>query len=284
MKHNLSFVPTRTHLVRLMKIYRSAGWPSRDALEIDLLGANLIRVSIAKTGHETLCLTDAGVEVLVDARRHGARSSTSHDRLAQRMAEHLMASGRVVWRELSFRAQSTNGAESEAGPTPVDAALPFAQHMRLATRASTHKSSWRLARPDVFSVRNTSVEDYLHPMVHEIKSSRADLLCDLRNTAKRSSYQWLCCECFYVFPSGVAEVQEIPKEFGVWVLHGGIEDGRLELVRPAPHSPCKLPFTAWLTLAKAAPMQSDVDVRQGCLPVQDGFPEQDDSSAISLVQ
>jgi hypothetical protein len=34
-------------------------------------------------------------------------------------------------------------------------------------------------------------------------------------------------------------------------------------------------------MAKAAPMQSDVDVRQGCLPVQDGFPEQDDISAIS---
>jgi hypothetical protein len=126
MKQNVSFVPTRTHLVRLMKIYRSAGWPSRDALEIDLVGADLIRVSVANTGHETVCLTDAGVKVLVEARRHDGRSSTSHDRLAQRMAQHLMASGRVVWRELSFRAQSSHRAESEGGSTPVDGALPFA--------------------------------------------------------------------------------------------------------------------------------------------------------------
>lgn len=279
MKHSLSFVPARSHLVRLMKIYRSAGWPSRDAVEIDLLGAKLIKVSIAKTGHETVCLTDAGVKVLANARGNGRRSSTSHDRLAERMGQHLMASGRVVWRELSFRAQSSHGTESDACPNPVDGGLPFAADMPAAMSASTHKNSWRLARPDVFSVRNTSVEDYLHPMVHEVKFSRADLLCDLRNTAKPFSYRWLCCECYYVVPSGIAEVQEIPKEFGVWVLHGAIEDGHLELVRTAPHSPCKLPFTVWLTLAKAAPMLSDVDVRQGCLPVQDSLPEQDDISA-----
>src|SRR5690606_1765534 len=94
------------------------------------------------------------------------------------------------------------------------------------------KLSWRIARPDVFSVRNTSVEDYLYPAVHEIKVNRSDLLSDLRNAAKRESYRWLCCECFYVFPHGVAEAQEIPEEFGVWSLHGAIDDGRLELLRP----------------------------------------------------
>ena len=50
-------------------------------------------------------------------------------------------------------------------------------------------ASWRIARPDVFSVRRTSVEDYLQPMVHEVKVSRADLLSDLRHSAKRESYQ-----------------------------------------------------------------------------------------------
>jgi hypothetical protein len=103
-------------------------------------------------------------------------------------------------------------------------------------------------------VRNTSVEAYLHPMVHEIKITRSDLLSDLRNAAKRDSYRWLCCECFYVFPYGVAEPQEIPEEFGVWVLHGAVEDVKLELLRPARHSPCKFPFSAWMVLAKASPM------------------------------
>ena len=190
-----------------------------------------------------------------------------HDRLAQRMAQHLMSDGRVVWRELSFRAQWSHDAESNARPR-VDAGLPFAAEHAVAMPASTHKNNWRVARPDVFSIRDTSVEDYLHPMVHEVKFSRADLLCDLRNTAKRLSYQWLCCECFYVFPSGVADVHDIPPEFGVWVLHGTIEDGRLELLRPASYTPCKLPFTVWLTLAKAAPVLSDVDLQQSCLSVQ----------------
>ena len=277
MKHKLSFVPTRIHLVRLMKIYRSAGWPSRDAVEVDLLGANLIRWSVAKTGHETLCLTDAGLKALVDARRQGRRYSTSHDRLARRMGQHLMASGRLVWRELSFRAQSSNGAAGDDRPIAVGGGLPFAGDMPEVKSASTPKKTWRLARPDVFSVRDTSVENYLHPMVHEVKFSRADLLSDLRNSAKRLSYQWLCCECFYVFPYGVAEPREIPNEFGVWVLHGTIEDGQLELLRPAPHSPCKLPFSVWLTLAKAAPLPWDVEIRQGCLAVHDPLLEQDAS-------
>ena len=59
-----------------------------------------------------------------------------------------------------------------------------------------------MARPDVFSVRHTSVESYLQPMVHEVKVSRADLLSDLRHDAKRESYQWLSCETYYVFPAG----------------------------------------------------------------------------------
>jgi hypothetical protein len=99
------------------------------------------------------------------------------------------------------------------------------------------------------------VEDYLEPMVHEIKVNRADLLSDIRNAAKRESYRWLC-ECFYVFPCGIAEPEEIPEGFGVWALHGAIEDGRLELLRPARHSPCKLPFAVWLALAKVTPMRS----------------------------
>ena len=272
MENTSRFAMRRIHLVRLMNLYRSAGWPSRDAVEIELLSANLIRVSIANTGHETLRLTHAGMKVLVEARERGRRSATSHDRLAQRMGQHLMESGRVVWRELSFRAQWRQGAESDACSLhPEDYGLPFAGDMPGAISGSPKKNKWRLARPDVFSIRNTSVEDYLHPMVHEVKFSRADLLADLRNTAKRLCYQWLCCECFYVFPRGVAEEHEIPKEFGAWVLHGAIEDGHLELLRPAPCSPCKLPFTVWLTLAKATPMRSDVDIRQGFLGVQDAF-------------
>ena len=110
-----------------------------------------------------------------------------------------------------------------------------------------------MARPDVFSVRRTSVEDYLQPMVHEVKVSRADLLSDLRHAAKRESYQWLSCETYYVLPADVAEPHEIPEDFGVWLLNGTDRSGTLDLVRPARHVPCKLPFEVWMALAKATP-------------------------------
>ena len=119
------------------------------------------------------------------------------------------------------------------------------------------KATWRMARPDVFSVRRTSVENYLQPMVHEVKVSRADLLSDLRNAAKRESYQWLSCETYYVLPAGVAEPHEIPEAFGVWLLHGAVDTGTLELARTARHTTCRLPFSAWMALAKAIPVASD---------------------------
>jgi len=122
-----------------------------------------------------------------------------------------------------------------------------------------------MARPDLFSVRNTSVEAYLQPLVHEVKFSRADLLADLRHAAKRQAYQWLCSEVYYVFPAGVAKPVEIPAQFGVWVLHGTLEEGSFELLRPAQHQPCKLPFAVWLALAKAVPLRSETDAPQASL-------------------
>lgn len=130
-------------------------------------------------------------------------------------------------------------------------------------RAAAHV--WRMARPDLFSVRNTSVPAYLQPMVHEIKYSRADLLSDLRHDAKRQAYQWLCEECYYVFPAGIAEPDEIPEHFGIWVLHGGLDEGHFELLRPARHAPCTLPFAVWMALCKATPLRSDADLVQAQL-------------------
>jgi len=99
-------------------------------------------------------------------------------------------------------------------------------------------------------------------MVHEVKVSRADLLSDLRHAAKRESYQWLSCETYYVFPAGVAEADEVPQEFGVWVLNGTVESGTLDLLRPARHAPCKLPFAVWMALAKATPARMDAGLGQ----------------------
>ncbi|MFY7865831.1 hypothetical protein [Roseateles sp.] len=255
--------PTRAQLSRLMKIWRSAGWPCHDGLELDLIAAGWVEpMSAATSGLHSLRLSTSGIQVLAAARRRNLRAASAHDQLAERVVRSLQQNGRVVWRELSLRAQVSPAAEGTAAAVLASDGLASPEQPGFlaeapdaapAPQAASGKAVWRMARPDVFSVRNTSVQAYLQPVVHEVKVSRADLLSDLRHAAKRESYQWLCSECFYVFPAGIAEPQEIPEDFGVWVLHGAVADGRLELLRPARHRPCELPFAVWMALAKAHP-------------------------------
>lgn len=277
----------RIHRTRLLQIWRSAGWPCRDAIEIDLLAAGMVRLAEEPGGHEVLRLTDAGIVCLADARQKGARALSAHDRLAMRFSEQLRAAGRIVWRELSLRAavEALPTAPVPApAPAPTAAPLPQAVPVptgRLALRGLWDDDEegaggacaptpavariWRMARPDLFSIRHTSVPAYLQPMVHEVKASRADLLSDLRHAAKREAYQWLCEECYYVFPAGIARPEEIPEPFGVWVLHGTIETGRFELLRPARHARCPLPFAVWMALCRASPMYGDGEPAQALL-------------------
>jgi hypothetical protein len=252
---------TRTHRTRLMQVWRSAGWPCKDGIEIDLLAAQFLSMHSTPDGRETLKLTEAGIRVLADARQRALRAASPHDRLAQKFAELLKASGRIVWRELSLRARIDAQLTPEALPSPGEAPL-WGDGPPEDLPAT---NLWRMARPDLFSVRNTTVEAYLQPMVHEIKFTRADLLSDLRHEAKRQAYQWLCSECYYVFPAGVAQAEEIPEPFGVWVLHGDPEVGHFEMLRPARHFACALPFAVWLALAKSAPMRNENEAAQALL-------------------
>jgi hypothetical protein len=114
---------------------------------------------------------------------------------------------------------------------------------------------WCVARPDVFSIRNTTVATYVDPIVHEVKVRRADLLGDLHQSAKRAAYLELG-ECWYVLGCDakgriIAATDEIPPECGVLVL----ESGRLVVARAAPRRPREgLPFGVWMALAKATPV------------------------------
>jgi hypothetical protein len=108
----------------------------------------------------------------------------------------------------------------------------------------------------VFSIRNTSVEAYAQPIVHEIKVRRADLLGDLKKPDKRAAYLDLGGECWYVLgcdargrPIGAPD--EIPAECGVLIA----EAGRLVVARAAVHRPLpRLPFPVWMALAKCQPV------------------------------
>jgi len=100
----------------------------------------------------------------------------ANDRLAARVAAQLIGAGRIVWRELSLRARITTDAPSTNGTAAMtDTALWRVDSLDEPTVQALPRaaSSWRVARPDVFSVRRTSVEDDLQPIVHEVGKSTA---------------------------------------------------------------------------------------------------------------
>ena len=55
---------SRRHLTRLRQMYRSAGWPCQDQLEIDLLAAGLLQQQTDPQGRDTLRLTPEGIATL----------------------------------------------------------------------------------------------------------------------------------------------------------------------------------------------------------------------------
>ena len=221
---------TAVHRRRLREIWRSAGWPCHDLVEVDLLAAGLLERVRQPSGHETLRVTDAGVQVLAATRRNNQATRSRHEALVERVATEMGRAGRVVWRGLSLRA-------------------------RIATPEG---GAWQVAMPDVFSIRHTTVEDYVEPIVHEVKVNRSDLLSDLRRENKRAAYLSLSSECWYVIREGIAQADEIPPECGVLVA--GV--GTLDVARPAPRRAQRLPFAVWMALARATPVEGRLDEAQ----------------------
>ena len=210
---------TTLHRRRLHEMYRSAGWPCHDAIEIELLAAGLLERVRGALGHETLRVTDAGIALLADTLRRNRARRDAHEKLVERVAREMTRAGRLAWRGLSVRAK-------------VD-------------------DAWTMAMPDVYSIRHTSVEAYLDPVVHEIKVHRADLLADLRSAAKRAAYLQLGSECWYVIRAGIGEADEIPPECGVLVA----TDTTLDVARAAPKRAMRMPFGLWMALARTTPLE-----------------------------
>lgn len=228
---------TTLHRRRLREVYRSAGWPCQDALELELLAAGLLERQRSALGHETVRVTDAGVGLLAQTLQRNRARRDAHELLVERVAREMTRAGRLAWRALSLRAK--------VGET------------------------WAIAMPDVFSIRHTSVEAYLEPVVHEVKVNRSDLLSDLRSPTKRAAYLQLSSECWYVIRAGIAEPGEIPPECGVLVAR----DDALDVARPAPKRPMRMPFGLWMALARATPLEGwRLEDAQGQLGDTSGSP------------
>ena len=252
---DLAIPLTRQHLRRLREVYRSAGWPSQDTLEIELLASGLLARVTANTGHESLRVTDAGLRQLAQTLAVNRALRSAHEALVERVALEMGRAGRLVWRGLALRAQVPVVDDSTLHTAPPDHLLREEAPARLDTSPIAPKMTWVMACPDVFSIRNTTVEGYLEPVVHEIKVSRADLLGDLKKPSKRAAYLGMGGECWYVLGQTangkpIAVPDEVPPECGVMLCEGD----RLVVARPAPRRALeKLPFHVWMSLAKAGP-------------------------------
>jgi hypothetical protein len=232
----------RIHAQRLREVYRSAGWPYQDVVEIDLLAAGLLERVTTDGGHAVVRLTDAGIQHLAGATQGNRQARSAHETLVDKVVEAMLREGRIAWTGLSLRAK-----------------LPGID------TAETH---WKMCQPDVFSIRNSSRHDYLEPIVHEIKVNRSDLLGDLKRPEKRGAYLEMGGQCWYVLGcdrSGhpIAKPNEIPTSCGVMVF----KNNQFEVTRMAPkRTVSELPFSVWMVLAKATPRRgSDLDNPQVAL-------------------
>lgn len=210
-------------------MYRSAGWPSLDIVEIELLAAGLLKRTNS-TAVDVVRVTDAGIQYLAAAANNNRKAFNAHQALVDQISQIMQRDGRIVWTELSLRAWIAPEIEGEKG-------------------------KWKMCRPDVFSIRNSSKQEYLEPIVHETKVSRADLLGDLKNCDKRKAYLDIGGQCWYALGAdakgrAIGEPDEIPVECGVMFC----KEGKVEVLRAAQKRMAKqLPFSVWMALAKTVP-------------------------------
>ena len=95
----------RIHARRLRDMYRSAGWPCQDSVEVELLAAGLLERVVLPDGHEKLRVTDTGITVLAQAFHKNRQALSSHDALVDLIAQTMLRDGRIVWTDLSVRAR-----------------------------------------------------------------------------------------------------------------------------------------------------------------------------------
>jgi hypothetical protein len=206
------------------------------------LAAGLLERVTTESGHEVVRVTDAGIQHLASATQGNRQARSAHETLVNTVVESMLRDGRIAWTGLSLRAK--------------------------VAVVGTEEAHWKMCQPDVFSIRNSSRQDYLEPVVHEIKVSRADLLGDLKRSEKRGAYLDVGGQCWYVLGcdrSGhpIAKPNEIPVECGVMVF----QNNQFEVTRMAPKRAVReLPFYVWMELAKATPQRrSDLDNPQVAL-------------------
>ena len=84
----------RAHAQRLREVYRSAGWPYQDGLEIELLAAGLLERLGDGQGQELIRVTHAGLIYLADALAGNRQAFSAHEALVAQVAQAMLRDGR----------------------------------------------------------------------------------------------------------------------------------------------------------------------------------------------
>jgi hypothetical protein len=279
---------TQVHRRRLRAVWRSAGWPCQDLVEVELLAAGWLERMRDAEGRETLRVTDAGVQALAATLQRNRAVRDAHEALVARVAEEMQRAGRIAWRGLALRApvaepsppvRAVPDPPPEEEPAPGEWPFTPGELPGLEGRPVLPVTRWAMAMPDVYSIRHTTREDQVLPIVHEVKVRRADLLSDLKRPGKGEAYRALASECWYVLKAGIGVAEEVPPGFGVLQAHPvvgrapeeGVAFGALEVLRPAPRRPYRVPLAVWMALARAHALPPDEEVPQAGLGPIDGL-------------
>ena len=108
---------TVVHRRRLRAVWRSAGWPCQDLVEVELLAAGWLERLRDEAGRETLRVSDAGVQVLAATLQRNRATR----RLCGLPGPPAMKRGREGWRSII----SGGGVQSGHLALPVTLSSPF---------------------------------------------------------------------------------------------------------------------------------------------------------------
>lgn len=178
----------KQHYKRLRFYFNSRGQSSiRDAIDLDLAGLGLI---IRQESYERISymITAKGEKELYEEKQREIKRRSPHHDLGSRLAHYLRENGKITWENIEFKIESfdLHGAKNIYS-----------------------------ARPDVFSMSPTYNEQKMNPIVYEVKVSRSDFLSDINKPEKRTSYQQICEQMYYVSPSNIIKIDEVPMECGL---------------------------------------------------------------------
>lgn len=78
---------SRFHTRRLRDMYRSAGWPFPDTVEIELIAAGLLERATETTGHEKVRVTPRGIPHLAQSIQRNRQNRSLHETLSTESTE-----------------------------------------------------------------------------------------------------------------------------------------------------------------------------------------------------